>query len=100
MLLLAKLFFNPVRKDKKKLRIVRHLLVSPETEASGNHNVLGKELPVIDSVKYLCEIHVLDKQLTYFNEHVSTLVSDLIGKLGIISRFCHIFDQSTLFTIS
>ena len=57
---------------------------------------LGKELPIVDSVKDLGVI--IDKHLS-FNDHIDALASDLVGKLAMISRIRHLFDKHTLFTI-
>ena len=57
---------------------------------------MGKDLHVVDSVKDLGVI--LDKRLS-FNEHVDTLVSNLMGKLCMISRVRHVLDTPTLFTV-
>jgi hypothetical protein len=57
---------------------------------------LGKELPVVNSVKDLGMI--MDKDLS-FNEHTGTLASELMGKLAMISRIRHLFDKSTLFIV-
>ena len=57
---------------------------------------LGKELPVVDSVKDVGVI--LDKHLS-FNEHTSTLASKLIVKPAMIRIICHLFDKSILLTV-
>jgi hypothetical protein len=58
---------------------------------------LEKELPVVDSVKDPLGV-IIDKHLS-FNEHIGVLAADLIGKLPMIIRIRHLFDQSTLFTV-
>ena len=57
---------------------------------------LGEELQAEDHVKDLGII--LDKGLT-FTQHIDSLVSDLMGKLLMISRISHLFDKASLFTI-
>jgi hypothetical protein len=57
---------------------------------------LGKELPVVNTVKDLGMI--MHKHLL-FNEHTSALASELMGKLAMISRIRHLFDKSILFII-
>ena len=57
---------------------------------------LGKELTTMASVKDLGI--VLDNHLS-FNEHISILVSDLMGKLCMINRVRHLLDQSTLLIV-
>ena len=57
---------------------------------------LGKELPVADSVKDL--VVIVDKHLS-LNEHTSTLASELIGKLALISRLRLLFDKNILLTV-
>ena len=57
---------------------------------------LGKELLTVDSVKDLGVI--LDRHLS-FNEHISTLVSDLMSKLYMINRIRHLLDQPTLLLV-
>lgn len=57
---------------------------------------MGKELTIVTSVKDLGI--VLDRHLS-FNEHICTLVSDLMSKLCMINRIRHLLDQSTLLMV-
>ena len=51
---------------------------------------IGKKLTIKDPGV------IIDKHLS-FNEHTDALASELMRKLVIISRICHLFDKSTLF---
>ena len=97
-------FPSPVKKSKvawKISRLIYYALHLGSSKMLGQVTIppltlMGKDLHVVDSVKDLGVI--LDKRLS-FNEHVDTLVSNLMGKLCMISRVRHVLDTPTLFTV-
>ena len=60
------------------------------------HSLLGKELIPVKVAKDLGVI--LDSNLTY-NEHIMSIVSSCMSRLGQIYRVKHVYDQRTLIII-